>query len=100
MNSVTDWFGYIDQYGSKSISVRSIIDFFADPKIKNKKTIGNRVLGFLEDVIGGDASDHNNVIITDGNGNSVKIGYNNVVKDHSDLYSGSSVDFQGEEWNV
>lgn len=37
---------------------------------------------------------HNNVNLSDGNGNSVKIGYFKNIKEHASLYKASEVDFE------
>jgi RHS repeat-associated protein len=94
LGQVVEWFGFVNKYGSRSVHPASIIDFYAEPK--TKKSLSQKAFDFFENVIGGDSEDHNYVNIADGNGNSVKVGYFKHVRDHADLYSGSSVDFQGD----
>jgi len=97
LEDVVNWFGHVDQFGSPSIHPGSIIDFYAEPKIENEKSWGVKILDILEDIIGGDSNDHNNVTLNDGNGNYVKIGYFKNTKENAGIYSGSSVDFEGRE---
>lgn len=51
-------------------------------------------MNFLEDIIGGDSDDNNSVTLNDGSGNSVRIGYFKNVRDHGELFTAKTVDFQ------
>jgi RHS repeat-associated protein len=90
-NNVIDWFGYVDQFGNRLLSVGSIIDFYAEPKEKNEKPWGIAIF----DAISG--SDIHEVTLEDGKGNFVEISYNDNIKNYASLYSGTWVEPQGEE---
>lgn len=99
LDHVIEWFGFVNEYGTKlNIHPGSIIDFYAGSEVE--PSFGQKVTNFLEDIIGGNSEDHNDVYINDGNGNSVRIGYFSHIANHADIYSGHYVDFQREDARI
>lgn len=85
LDDVIAWFGYVDQFGNRNIHPGSIINFYAQPKEENEKNFGQKILDFIDP--------HNEVLLTDGKGNTVRIGYQSNVKKHAGIFSGSYVQF-------
>ncbi|MFD2591341.1 type VI secretion system tube protein TssD, partial [Aquimarina hainanensis] len=94
LSQTIEWFGFVKKFGrSMNIHPASVIDFYSAPE--TEKSFTEKLINTLENMIGGDSDDHHNVDIPDDIGNFVRIGYFKNVRDHADIYSATSVHFQG-----